>query len=242
VRIAYVVPAHNEERILADTVARVVSRLKAHPGSSVALVENGSRDGTARVCRELEGEREGVRVLADSIPAAGIGYAYHRGIELSLDAGADWLVLTAADLPFDFGDLDGFLRALAAEPGLRLAIGSKAHPESRIDTSSLRKTMSFGYRVARRALVGMRTGDSQGSIFLESGLARPLWPRISSRDFFYTTELIALAEHRGVRPLELPVTLQKELRASTVRPVKHSVAMLRKLLELRRRLVAEPRA
>jgi glycosyltransferase involved in cell wall biosynthesis len=235
VKLSYVVPVHNEEAILASNVARLVARLVAVPGSEVLLVENGSRDGSWALAEGLAGSPQGVRVRAFREPAAGIGHAYHRGLsELSRDVNPaqHWAVLTAADLPFDFSDLEQALPHLQATSGPRVLIGSKAHPASRLQMNLERRLASLAYRWARRLLLGMRCGDSQGSVFIRADLAALLVPQVGSRDFFYSTELIFLAERAQEQVLEVPVVLAPAQRNSTVRPVRDGLTMGLKLARL----------
>lgn len=236
-RVVYVLPVHNEETILASSVARVVERLRESDGAEIFLVENGSTDASWRIARELEAAGGPVPVRAFSEPNAGIGYAYHRGLEEALarygPSSERWAVLTAADLPFAFTDLDAAAALLDGTSG-RMMIGSKAHPSSDADMGPKRRAMSAVYRLARRAVLGMHVGDSQGSIFLRLDLAGELVPRIASRNFFYSTELCHYAERAGETIVELPVVLDRERRASTVRPWRDGTNMARQLWELRR--------
>lgn len=239
-RLVYVLPVHNEERLLAGNVTRLTSYLERLPGSEVYLVENGSRDGSWPLAQELAegnaGERVPVRAFRES--NAGIGYAYHRGLTEALASFGPspevWAVLTAADLPFGSSDLEAALVALERS-GSRILMGSKAHPESRADTGAKRRLMSSMYRVARRVVVGMRVGDSQGSVFVRLDLAAELLPRIEARGFFYSTELCHFAERAGESIVELPVVLEASQRASTVRPAADGLTMARELWRLRKR-------
>jgi dolichyl-phosphate beta-glucosyltransferase len=240
--LVYVLPVHDEANVLARNVERLVSYLAPrHPGAEVFLVENGSRDDSWRIAQELEATAKGIPVRAFREESAGIGYAYHRGLQEALarfgPSTEHWAILSATDLPFGFTDLESALGHLD-RGGPRVLIGSKAHRESRANTGLLRRTMSLGYRGARRALLGMRVGDSQGSIFLRLDLASELAPQIESRNFFYSTELCWLAERAGERIIESPVVLdeaQEAPRASTVKPWRDGTAMARQLWHLRRR-------
>lgn len=234
--LVYVVPVHEDEAILEANVARLRARLGE--GDHVLLVENGSHDRSFEIATALAGEEgPGPRVLAFHEDAAGIGYAYDRGLREALarlgPAADTWAVLTASDLPFDFTDVDAS-SALLASPGLRMIIGSKAHPESRVERDVKRRAMTAVYRGLRRALVGMRVGDSQGSILLRMDLAAELVPLVAARNFFYSTELCHHAERRGERIVEVPVVLAAAQRASTVR-ARHALDMLEQLWALRGR-------
>jgi dolichyl-phosphate beta-glucosyltransferase len=246
--LIYVLPVHNDETVLEGNVRRLVTYLERFDDASVYLVENGSRDASWEVAQRLatpaKGASDGdgsdrvrVPVRAFREPEAGLGYAYHRGLVETLAAfgpARAWAVLTASDLPFGLSDLEAALGHLH-RPKCRILIGSKAHPDSQADTGTKRRVMSFAYRVARRAVLGMRVSDSQGSVFLRLDLASELLPKVRARDFFYSTELCHYAERAGETIEELPVVLEAEQRASTVKPLKHGVDMARQLIKLRRR-------
>jgi len=236
--LTYLLPVHNEEAILADSVARLRAVLARHPGSRILLVENGSHDGSFALAKRLEGVAESVSVNAYSLPEAGIGHAYHRGMReaLVLDGAAPsrYVVLTAADLPFAFTDLEQALPHLA-DTRAPILIGSKAHPRSTVRVSRERAIATRVYRGLRHAVAGMRTGDSQGSIFLRLDVVEKFLDLIVSRDFFYSTELVYHAERLGHPIVELPVTVAPEARASTVRPLRHGSAMMLALLGTVRR-------
>jgi dolichyl-phosphate beta-glucosyltransferase len=235
--LVYVLPVHNEEAVLANNVARLRATLAGHPGSSILLVENGSKDTSAALARGLAENGEPVPVRAFSLPVAGIGHAYDRGIrEALLLAGASpahWLVLTAADLPFGFTDLKPALPHLGDSTG-PLLIGSKAHPRSNVCVSQQRAIATRIYRGLRWAVAGMRTGDSQGSVFLRLDVAARLVDLVRARDFFYSTELVFHAERLRHPIVELPVTVAPALRASTVRPLRDGASMLLALVRIAR--------
>jgi glycosyltransferase involved in cell wall biosynthesis len=231
----FIVPVHNEAQTLASTVQRLEAARSRYPIDRFIAIENGSVDGTWSVLQELAPRYR--ELVAFREEAAGIGYAYHRGISEALRMPAitpeHYLVLTACDLPFGFTDLDSML-ALPHRPAV--AIGSKAMLIGATAPGLKRRTMSLAYQLARRWMVGMKTRDSQGSFIIRADVARSLVDQIRARDFFYTTELCALMEQAGHQPVEVGVELQEELRHSTVRPFKHGTAMLRQLMRLRRRL------
>lgn len=241
--LSFILPVHNNEDIIEPNVAMLAARLGLPGGrttdSDIILVENGSRDASWAVSERAAGSRHGIDVVALREPQAGLGHAYARGIASALDrhgpSTSRWAVLTATDLPFAFTDLDGALPHM--ERGARAIAGSKAHPESRAWAGAQRFAMSVVYRQARRAILGMKIGDSQGSFFVRLDLLAFTAPRVRSRDFFYTTELAYLIEREGERFAEVPVVLEAhQLVAanSSVRPLKHATRMLQQLAQLRR--------
>jgi hypothetical protein len=229
-RFSYVLPVHNQERVIEHTVLRLLNRLQTVPGSEVLLIENGSGDRSAQICATLAAAHATAKVpvrIAQSAP--GLGYALRRGIDLAC---GDVLVLSAADLPFGFTDLDAFL---AQTPRPKLAIGSKAHPGSHVRVPLQRRLMSEGFRLLRRVTLGLATRDSQGTILIEAQLARTIAPELRCGDFLISTEIVAWAECLGIAAVELPITYTAS-GSTTVSPLRDSVRMAAGMLALRRRL------
>jgi glycosyltransferase involved in cell wall biosynthesis len=239
--LSYVLPVHNDEKTLAPNVARLAEHLRQYEGSEILLVENGSKDTSWLECQKLEGVLHGVPVRAFRESQAGLGYAYSRGLaELERMHGTDesrWAVLTASDLPFGLSDLIS-AKPLLGEGRAPVIIGSKAHPDSVAFRGWKRHGMSFAFRMLRRLIVGIRTGDSQGSFFVRLDVGVPLAHRIVSRDFFYTTELVYFAEALPDGVVEVPAIIESSQLAgggTTVRAWEHGTAMLKQLVALRHR-------
>lgn len=236
----YILPAHNEEKVLERSVERLVERLGDRPGTEVVLAENGSSDRTWEVCERLARDTKEIRVFAFRETNAGLGYALQRGLEEMLAAHSlpenRWLVLTGAELPCGFTDLDEVLRLEAQAPDALpdVIIGSKAHPASKLaNNGATRKLASNVYRLARFGILGMRTGDSQAMFFIKQEVARPLVPFVRARDFFWTTEFTYYLEQANRSILEVPIAIEQARRASSVKPFKHGSRMLKQLVKLR---------
>jgi dolichyl-phosphate beta-glucosyltransferase len=232
---SYVIPVHNQIADLRRTVRLLVERLGHLPGSEVILVENGSSDGSGPLCLSLAAMFDGDDVAARvTTSAKGLGFAWRRGMAI---ARAETLVLTAADLPFGFTDLDGYL---GMSPRPSLVMGSKTHPDSQVETSLVRRTLSGGFGMLRAGLLSVDV-DTQGTMIIGRALAQSLLPRLRSGDFLIGAEIICWAVSEGITPLEVPIVYTASGR-STVSPLRDSTHMAIGLFALRRRLVAERRA
>jgi glycosyltransferase involved in cell wall biosynthesis len=223
-----VVPACNATRILPATLAHLADL----PGGSpfeIIVVENGSDDGTWELLEQLRRtwRRDSRLVVLRS--ERGIGAAYREGVRASQ---GDRVLLTADDLPFGTSDLEAVL-ACRALP--RFAIGSKAHPRSRVHRTLPRRVATWTFRIARHALLGLDVRDTQGTFVIEGDLARRLVARTTIPGFGMTTELVALAARDGAAPVELPVVLHHRDGASRIHWVTDSTQMMLDLIRLRRR-------
>lgn len=241
-RITFIVPVHNESEIIAS----MIDGISSFPGAAtvtstnIVIVENGSSDDSKQQVAELcaaRGDKTHVGSLIGlSEDSAGIGYAYARGIQEALRRGMntyqDWIVLTACDLPFADSDLAAFLIEQTVHPECSIFIGSKGHPASRARRGIIRFVMTKSFSWLRYLLLGMAVKDTQGTFFIRGDVCACLANETTSRDFLFTTELCFRAFQMKMQIIELPVTLQREVRPSSVRPVRDSLRMARGLLKL----------
>jgi hypothetical protein len=227
--LSVVVPACNAERTLESTVHQLL-RLPGGAPHEIVVVENGSSDATGELLQRLQASWAAPTRLVVLSSERGIGAAYRCGVAVTT---GDRVLLTADDIPFGSSDVQAVL-ACRALP--RFAIGSKAHPRSRVPRSTVRRLGTAVFRTARWLALGLRVGDTQGTFLIEGDLARRLVAETSVRGFGMTTELVALAMRNGVHPIELPVVLEGSTGPTRVRFAADGVAMLLTLVQLRRRL------
>jgi len=224
-----IVPACNASGTIEDTLSRL-ALLPGGPPTEILVVENGSDDDTWELLERIQKDWDNPPALVVLRSERGIGAAYRAG---AATARGDWLLLTADDLPFGTSDVEAVL-ACRALP--RFAIGSKAHPRSRVPRSLPRRVATRVFRLLRRALLGLEVGDTQGTFMIEGTLARRLIAATTVNGFGMTTELVALAVRSGQHPTELPVVLGPAVTPSRINWVKDVLDMLGTLIRLRRLL------
>ncbi|HVA32261.1 MAG TPA: glycosyltransferase family 2 protein [Gaiellaceae bacterium] len=96
-RVAVVVPAHDEEQLVATTLGGIPGFVDA-----VVVVDDGSNDATAERVRAFGDPR--VELLAHE-RNRGVGAAIVTGYKRALEDGADVVCVIAADNQMDVGDL-----------------------------------------------------------------------------------------------------------------------------------------
>jgi glycosyltransferase involved in cell wall biosynthesis len=179
-----VIPAFQAEGTLGAVVAGT-----SHHLSRVVVVDDGSRDATARVAREAGAE---VVVLERN---RGKGFALRTGIERALAAGPEAIVLLDADGQHHPDDLPAFLAAWdARHPDL--VIGCRL--EDRRDIPPARFWTNYiGSRILSW-MSGYELLDSQsGYRLLSAGLARSLG--LSADGYAIESEMLIKAARRGAR-------------------------------------------
>jgi dolichol-phosphate mannosyltransferase len=120
VKLSVVIPAHNEEGSVGETVRAVTAALRdAAIKHEVIVVDDGSTDGTAAVVARLAEADPAVRCVRSPY-ANGFGFAVRAGLEAFT---GDGVAIVMADLSDDPRDLVAYQRLL--EAGYDCAFGSR---------------------------------------------------------------------------------------------------------------------
>ena len=195
-RVAVVIPAHNEEGALSDVLAAVPPNLV----EEIVVVDNASVDRTAEVARA-----RGATVVAE--PHLGYGAACLRGIDHLMDRPPEVLV---------FLDGDG-----SDDPA---EIGRLVEPIERGTADLVIGSRTLGAREAGALLPQARAGNwlatrlirlFYGGRFTDLGPFRAI--RFQSlldlamrdRDFGWTVEMQIKASKRRLRCTEIPVSYRR---------------------------------
>jgi glycosyltransferase involved in cell wall biosynthesis len=221
--VSIIVPVHNEEAILHAAVVDLCDRLRDCGFSwELWLAENGSRDGTVAVGRELCERHPRVKLF--SIGEPNYGRALREGI---LRAGGDIVVCDEIDLC----DADFHRRAVALiDAGdADMVIGSKLAPGAEDRRPGYRHAASMLYNGVLRVLFGFRGTDTHGlKAFRRSTLLPVVQRCVVDRDVF-ASELVIRAWRAGLGVREIPLRLVEK------RPP--SIHLLRRLPNVAKNLV-----
>lgn len=107
-KIAVVVPAFNEERLICRAVSRVPDFVDC-----VVVVDDASTDGTYESCRE--GVLRAGMILVRHESNRGVGGAIVTGYRRGIEEGADVIAVMAGDAQMDPGDLSGLLSPVVGD-------------------------------------------------------------------------------------------------------------------------------
>ncbi|MFI6738880.1 dolichyl-phosphate beta-glucosyltransferase [Nonomuraea sp. NPDC050451] len=200
--VEVVVPVHNERRVLAESVRRLHSYLiRTFPyGFRITIADNASTDGTWEIATGLERELPFVRAV--HLDRKGRGRALRK---VWSESDADVVSYMDVDLSTD---LDAFFPLVA--PLLSghsdLAIGTRLSRGSNVVRGPKRELISRCYNLLLRSLMGARFSDAQcGFKAARTQVAQALLPVVEDQEWFFDTELLLLAENRGLRIHEVPV-------------------------------------
>ncbi|MCU1369231.1 MAG: glycosyl transferase family 2 [Ilumatobacteraceae bacterium] len=227
-RVDVVVPAHDELAVLAATIDALHRHLTEHLDRpwQITIAENASSDGTAAEADRLAADRTGVRALHVGVP--GRGRALRQAWTTS---DAEVLVYMDADLSTDLAAVGPLVEVIASGRA-ELAIGSRLVPGSTVERRLGREALSRTYNGIVRSVLGARFRDAQcGFKAIRRDTAALLLPLVRDEGWFFDTELLVVAQRRGLRIEELPVRWTDDPRSS-VRIVPTALADLRGVARL----------
>ena len=198
--ISIIIPAYNEEKRLPGTLFKIREYLDASKWefAEIVVVDDGSRDGTARVARDA-----GVRVL-ENPGNRGKGYSVKHGM---LEAKGEWCLFTDADLSSPIGELEKLWSAVDRDRA-RIAIGSRAADRSLVGVHqpALREFVGRVFNLAMRTVTWLPFKDTQcGFKLFESGAAREVFSRQQLDGFGFDVEVLFIARQLGYKAVEVPV-------------------------------------
>lgn len=162
-KLSVVIPAHNEEGSIGETVRYLCQVLNTNTiEHEILIINDHSTDQTGDKLRELSGECATVRFLDNQGPA-GFGMAVRHGLDQYT---GDCVAIMMADLSDDPNDLVKFYNAMV-DGGYDAVFGSrfvKGGKVSGYPWLKLRINRMANFLV--RALVGMRYNDTTNAFKL----------------------------------------------------------------------------
>lgn len=227
-----VIPVLNEEHSLPgclDTLLGFLPSALPDWAARVVVADNGSTDGTRAVAERYAAAHPG-RVAVTHLPVRGRGRALRQAWG---ESSADVVCYMDVDLSTGLDALPTLVRSVGPGGGFHLATGSRLARGARTRRSFKREVISRVYNLLIKALMWTRFSDAQcGFKALSRDAARVLVPVVVDQAWFFDTELLVIAEKRGFKVRDIPVTWHEDP-DSRVRIVRTVMEDLKGLARLR---------
>ncbi len=202
VDLEVVIPVYNEEETLARSVLRLHHFLSQEfPYSwTVTIADNASVDATPQIAQALATDLPHLHVLR--LEEKGRGRALR----------AAWSRSHARVVAYMDADLSTDLRALLPlvaplfSGHSEVAIGSRLLRSARVHRGFKREFISRSYNRLLHGVLHARFSDAQcGFKAVRADALQDLLPSVENENWFFDTELLILAQRRGLRIHEVPV-------------------------------------
>lgn len=227
--LTVIVPAFNEEQRLPATLAGLADYLNRWGiDYRVLVVDDGSRDGTARLTGDF-----GSRFSTVSQSNAGKGAAVRNGM---LRATGRIVAFTDADLPYDLDSLR-IACEMISTGACHVVFGARDLKEStvRAPRRIMRTIAHWVFSSIVRHLVSRRVTDTQCGLKIFSRVAaREIFSRTTIDGFAFDAEVVYLTHRLGLPFRRVPVTLINEY-STTISLTRHALPMLMDVFRLRLR-------
>jgi hypothetical protein len=229
--LTVVLPCFDEEENVAEAIRQAAAAARAASVEyEIVVVDDGSRDQTARVAAAIADSDRHVRLIMHS-GNRGYGAAVRSGVRA---ARMPWILLTDSDLQFDLGDLSDFV---AYAQTADLIVGWRV-----LRQDPLRRRLNgaaWSWLVRRLFHIGVRDVDCAFKL-VRADLAQSL--PLRSTGAMISTELLVQALASGARLEEIGVRHRPRIAGdqSGARPLV-VLRAFRELASLRRSLQAARR-
>ena len=190
-----VIPTYNE----AESIAILLNQL-AKVDVDVLVIDDGSPDGTADICRA-----QGVEVV-ERAGKAGLGSAYRAGFAIALDRGYENIIEMDADGSHQVNDL---ILMMAWIGSADLLIGSRWVADGQIrNWSKFREYLSKAANKYANVVLGLGVADTTAGfrIYSRELLKKMDIQTIASEGYCFQIEMTRRALARGGTIAEVPIT------------------------------------
>lgn len=199
-----VIPTYNE----VESIGSLLDDL-AHLDVDVLVIDDGSPDGTAQICRA-----HGVEVLERN-GKQGLGSAYRAGFQIALDRGYENIIEMDADGSHQVSDLVKMMEWIGTAD---LLIGSRWVTDGKIaNWSKFRELLSKSANRYANIVLSLGVADTTAGFRIYSGalLAKMDIQTIASEGYCFQIEMTRRALARGGTIAEIPITfIERELGVS----------------------------
>jgi dolichyl-phosphate beta-glucosyltransferase len=200
--ISLILPAFNESRTIAGTVAEAVAYFRGRNLAYEIIVAADGNDGTREICRDLAAADPAIRVIGENA-RRGKGRGIREAMAL---ATGDIIGFADADnkVPIeDYGKLEPYL---AEYP---MVIGSRAIARELVERKQpwFRQIGSVGFRYFMQGVVGLPgIQDTQcGFKFFRGPVAHDLFELQRVDGYMFDVEILYIARKRGYPIKEVAV-------------------------------------
>ena len=229
--LSIIIPAYNEEALIASTLDGLQNYLSARPEQfEIIVIDDGSQDKTV-VSIQAWKNRSGtdLRLLVNQ-QNMGKGFSIRRGV---LESRGRYLIFIDADLPYELYALDDFLKAL--RNGCDLAIGSRVLPGSEVKgVPAVRYAAGQVFSWMVQAVLFKGLPDTQcGFKSFTSVAAKEIFRRLTIGGFGFDVEMLFVARKLKFAIQPVAVHMIEHRHRSRVRLFIDSLKMFSNLFMVR---------
>ncbi|MEA3452866.1 MAG: dolichyl-phosphate beta-glucosyltransferase [Patescibacteria group bacterium] len=234
-KLSVVIPAYNEEKRVPKTLSSISSYLtKQDYDYEIVVVNDGSKDNTAQVVKDLEFTIPNLRLI-DNKKNQGKGGVVTQGM---LEAKGDYRLFTDADNSTSVDQVEKMWPWF--EKGFDLVIGSRDVKGAVLDPPQpwIRKViLGDSFKLIRKFILGLWSlQDTQcGFKGFSAKAAEDVFSKVKTKGFNFDVESLVLAKRLKYKIKEVPIRWVNDLESKV--KMKDIIRMFSDMLKLRKDLI-----
>lgn len=193
-KLSVLMPAYNEEAIIYENALEAARQIcPLADDYELLVIDDGSSDRTKAEIERAAAENPKICCISYQ-PNQGKGGALREG---TAHATGDYIAFCDADLDLAPEQLADFIDRMQRE-NADVVIGSKMHPESKVDYPAIRRVYSWGYYILLLILFRLNVRDTQTGLKLfKAEVIKPVMRQILVKRFAFDIEVLAIINARG---------------------------------------------
>ncbi|MBI9051590.1 MAG: glycosyltransferase family 2 protein [Anaerolineaceae bacterium] len=227
--LSIVIPAHNEEHRLPQTLEKISSFLAAQPyQAEVVVVENGSSDATLEIAQQYEVKHGNIRVI--NLIDSGKGLAVREGM---LAATGEYRFICDADLSMPIEEVNKFIPPQLENFDVAIA-SREAAGAKRYNEPAYRHFIGRIFNALVRVVALPSLHDTQcGFKCFHAPVAEKVFRLQTFTGWSFDVEVLYVALMHGYKVLEIPINWY-HIPGSRVKLFQDSFRMAADILTIRR--------
>jgi dolichol-phosphate mannosyltransferase len=208
--------------------------LDLHLDADIAVIDDGSSDGTDVLVQELAAKHPQVRLIERG-SRLGIGSAHIDALRMAKKGGYQLLVTMDADFSHRPSDIPRFLEAAKTS---NIVVGTRfSRAGSLKEWNLLRKCITHLAHFLTKVLLSLPYDASGGfRVYQLSKISPELIDSIESRNYEFFFESLTLMHRRGLSIVEVPIDLPARTYGESKMELKHIFGGFSRLIQLAWRL------
>ena len=202
-----IVPTYNEAQSVPRLIASVLEML---PAIHILVVDDGSPDGTADICKSIADADSLGRVhVMRRAGKQGLGSAYIAGFGWGAARGYKAMIEMDADGSHKTIDLVAMVAAFDVDESIECVIGSRWMPGGKVvNWAKQREALSRGANKYAKFMLGLKVNDITAGfrVYRTSLLAKIDFSTVVSEGYCFQIEMTRKVVGLGAKIKEVPIT------------------------------------
>ncbi|HLC59844.1 MAG TPA: glycosyltransferase family 2 protein [Candidatus Nanoarchaeia archaeon] len=202
-KISLVMPCYNEGSSIYKNIKETINTMgdfnNFNIDYEIILVDDGSTDNTYSEIKKIKSKK--VKLVSYK-PNKGKGHALVYGFKFVT---GDLVAFIDSDLEIHPKQLLRFI-SYVYEYNADIVIGSKRHPDAKVNYPLKRKILSTGYHLFVNLLFGLQVHDTQSGLkLLRYSAAKKILPMLVVKHYAFDLELLVVAKKFNLMVKEAPI-------------------------------------